>query len=301
MTAEAVAPFWESRFDNHANDLRPELCPIGKFGYDPRCRDFYDTGKRLAEAGEAQLYVAPPRALTDSTIGQTLTSPLLDPVDNKYVGQAYVDVLSDSIVNIFSAENTWLSKSGFPLLLTAYADRSGGDTIIGPGFKVNEKNVSKPVEKVLFGDDSSCRDEGCQQMKEEFRELIDRIKSSQEVQNETFSVRAQDGSDKRMFIVYTPVVVETYEPLNSSDFKRGMAKASNVIYYLALTESEDDLQSSFDEVQEDMEVIIDIGIGIMSITIVLATAMVIYISYLVAVSISHPMLYFLELICIINE
>ena len=80
-----------------------------------------------------------------------------------------------------------------------------------------------------------------------------------------------------------------------------MAKASNVIYYLALAESEDDLQSSFDEVQDDMELIIDIGIAIMSITIVLATAMVIYISYLVAVSISHPMLYFLELICIINE
>ena len=30
------AVFWKSTKENGAADFRPELCPIGKYGYDPR-------------------------------------------------------------------------------------------------------------------------------------------------------------------------------------------------------------------------------------------------------------------------
>ena len=30
--------FWQSTEDNGAAKLRPELCPLGKYGYDSRCR-----------------------------------------------------------------------------------------------------------------------------------------------------------------------------------------------------------------------------------------------------------------------
>eukprot|EP00957_Ditylum_brightwellii_P026625 2013048-Ditylum_brightwellii.AAC.1 len=34
---------WKSTVDNGAADLQPLLCPLGKYGYDSRCRGWYDT------------------------------------------------------------------------------------------------------------------------------------------------------------------------------------------------------------------------------------------------------------------
>jgi hypothetical protein len=61
------------------------------------------------------------------------------------------------------------------------------------------------------------------------------------------------------------------------------------------------LVAAFDQVEDDINVTIDVGIAVLSLTIVLATFAVIYISYWVAISIAHPMLYLLELIQHINE
>lgn len=32
----SYAAFWQSTVENGAEQLRPELCPLGKYGFDPR-------------------------------------------------------------------------------------------------------------------------------------------------------------------------------------------------------------------------------------------------------------------------
>ena len=301
LAGEAIAAFWESTISNHAYEIRPELCPNGKYGYDPRCRMFYNTGKELAESGEAELFVTSPyRFATDEIMTQTCTSPLRDPMTNIYVGQVFVDFQTDSILDILSANNTPLPAGGFPLLMAAHPEIEGLDAIIGPGFTLKEDSP-KSIEEVVLRNEIYCIDASCERNKEEFGAMLERIRNSTEVETGNFVLRMDDGSDEQIFIAYAPVVVQSSHAENSSDFKRGVYLANNVIFFVALTETEASLVAAFEQVEDDMELTVDIGIAILSVTIVVATVVVVYISYVLTISITQPMLYFLELIQHINE
>ena len=68
-------PFWKSTKENGASDIdldlcqlgmydddpkcrRNELCPLDKYGYDARCRGWYEEGRRKAEAGNGTLHIS---------------------------------------------------------------------------------------------------------------------------------------------------------------------------------------------------------------------------------------------------
>ena len=107
--------------DDGSSKLRPELCPVGKYGYDPRCRDWYEVGRKLALVNNTGLYVTPPYHFAGSGdfFGQTCTAPLIDPRTNEHVGQTLVDFVSQAIFEALSkGNNTRLAPGGFPLVIT---------------------------------------------------------------------------------------------------------------------------------------------------------------------------------------
>ena len=92
--------FWKSNTESEI--FRPDLCPKNKYGYDARCRGWYDSGMKMWMAGNQTLYITPPYAFAASlVIGQSMTSPLIDPQSNEHIGQVLVGKL-DPFLGVFS-------------------------------------------------------------------------------------------------------------------------------------------------------------------------------------------------------
>lgn len=79
--------FWQSTEGNGAAKLRPELCPVGKHGYDSRCRGWYHDGKNKSKGRNENIHVTAPYTFTNGALGQSMTSPLIDPADKNHIGQ----------------------------------------------------------------------------------------------------------------------------------------------------------------------------------------------------------------------
>jgi hypothetical protein len=301
MLGSGAVAFWESTLSNRAHEMRPNLCPVGKYGYDPRCREWYDTGKQLAEQHESDLYITVPYRFADgSSVGITVTSPLS--FNGKHLGQAHLEYKAAPIYNILNPNSTVLTDGGFPILIAARDDRNGANTIVGPGVEVGDAALQAIEDIILRNDqnDQNCNESECERHREEFMAILGEMKSGN-TGNGAYTVRMDDGTEERMFMAYAPVMVKSCSPIDSSDFSRGVSENETAIYYLALAETEASLVAAFDQVEDDINLTIDVGIAVLSLTIVLATLAVIYISYWVAISIAQPMLYLLELIQHINE
>ena len=87
-TGFVTYPFWRSTEENGAAELRPELCPVGKYGYDARCRGWYHDGKTQSITSNGSLHITSPYVFAeDGTLGQSMTSPLIDPAGKRHIGQ----------------------------------------------------------------------------------------------------------------------------------------------------------------------------------------------------------------------
>ena len=70
--------------------MRPELCPLGKYGFDVRCRGWYDMGKKNALSKNGTLHITAPYIFAGGTeiTGQSTTSPVMQ--GEEYIGQTIV-------------------------------------------------------------------------------------------------------------------------------------------------------------------------------------------------------------------
>ena len=148
---------WKSSEENGGGKLRPEICPLGKHGYDPRCRGWFDAGKKLAKEGGNPLHVTAPYPFASGATAQSSTLPLVDPITGTHVGQALVDFLPEDIVVQLRPENTPLADKGFPILITAQPNSFGADTVVGPGYSIGESE-GQPIGNLVLPDDDNCSD-----------------------------------------------------------------------------------------------------------------------------------------------
>lgn len=90
--------FWQSTEANGAAKLRPELCPLGKYGFDSRCRGWYDTGKKRAFAGNGTLHITAPYVFAggEKITGQSTSSPVMQGA--KHIGQTIIGTLSNLVI-----------------------------------------------------------------------------------------------------------------------------------------------------------------------------------------------------------
>mmetsp|Transcript_15274 Transcript_15274/g.33333 ORF Transcript_15274/g.33333 Transcript_15274/m.33333 type:complete len:250 (-) Transcript_15274:125-874(-) len=137
----AAFPFWISTEENGAALLRPELCPLKKYGFDARCRGWYDEGRKKADVGNGTLHITAPYVFVGvrKIIGQSMTSPLIDPRNNEHIGQVLVDYLSRTILKALDNDITKLTDGGFSIMITT----ESGDAIIAPGFSLQEGQKSE--------------------------------------------------------------------------------------------------------------------------------------------------------------
>ena len=267
--------------------------PVGKHGYDARCRGWYHKGKDARGVNGSFIYATPPYDFASrGIVAQSASSPVLDPRTGEHVGQTMVDFISQPILDSLDEDNFSLSGKGFPILITMESDNFGADTVIGPGLR----GGAKPIADLVLPNDPDCQGKSCD---EGFYSILSEMKAGGK-DTAKFTRLAEDGSEEVIFISYAPVVVKSFSPVDSSDFGRGVDKADYVLYSLAFAEYEGAMLDQFIEIEEDIDTQFYITLAVLCFTIVVSTFFVVYISNVITVSITEPMLHLLHLVCTIN-
>ena len=122
-----------------------------------------------------------------------------------------------------------------------------------------------------------------------------------EAGNGTFVWDYKGDSPTTYHIAYRSVNVRKLRQVDSSDFSRGVIAEQHRLYSVALAEPEVSMLESFEAAEDDIQSVIYIGIGILCAVIVLAAALVIWLSHRITISMTEPMYYLLELMLQINR
>lgn len=291
-------PFWKSSESNGAAEVRPELCPLGKYGYDPRCREWYGTGKEMAEIDEGALYITPPYKFQSAPIyAHSATTPLRDPITKEHVGQVLVDFRTDIIFQALE-EETPLARGGFPILITSKKDGvAQAETVIGPNFSRSE--TARPIAPLVLEKEQNCNSTVCEVNRNAFEDVVRAMQNGESNRTAFYRLR-EDGTQEKVYIAFAPVLVKSYCPVNSSDFARGVKESEYLVYSLALAETEEGALEPFEAVEKSTEKQVYIAIGVLTLAIAVALVAVLFFSHRVATSITEPMLFLHDLIVSIN-
>uniref|UniRef100_A0A7S4VG51 Uncharacterized protein n=1 Tax=Ditylum brightwellii TaxID=49249 RepID=A0A7S4VG51_9STRA len=291
MLGMATIHFFKSSEENGAAKLRPDLCPLGTYGYDARCRSWYHTGKETAVADDvAPLYVTPPyRFASSELVGQSATLPLVDPRNGELVGMALLDFLSAALLVL---DKGYLALPGLPILITVRADNFKNDVLVGPNFTlgVDTARVEELVVPNHWNSSSGT----------DFDEIATAMRDGKKG-GRRFKRMSMSGSEEHLYVSYAPVNVMSYRPTNHSDFSRGTVGFDTPVFSLAFLQSLDDIEDLFKVVPEQIKLLIRIFAGVLFAIIVLALMLLVYISARVTTSILLPTIQLLKMIRSMNN
>ena len=265
---------FQSTRENGAFKISRKLCPWKKFGYDSRCRGWYDEGKRANGLHLTAPYVF----AATKEVANSVTFPLVDPSSGIYVGQTVIDFLPSGIRYVATADARHAS-SGFVIIVTPESDALGGDTLAGPGYTIGSR-TSPPIQDLVMPcDDPSSRN----------RRLFDTIvlaRMKQGNSNESrFRRRAfirdsetfacEEGKEETLFVAYRPVVIRETNPLSPDEFARGVKASDITMASLGYVVSIEELTAPFaaieDQVENDIDRSISILIGLIAATAAIVT------------------------------
>lgn len=215
----------------------------------------------------------------------------MDPANGSHVGQVLLDFLPTKMFQVLR-NSTPLSEGGFPILVAIEGQRDA-DTVIGPGYELSDPPTS--ITSKVLEYEVDCDEVVCRSNQDAFNAIVSAMKAGQ-TGNASFYRTSMEGEQERVYIAFAPVAVQSFLPVDSADFSRGLMSSKYLIYSLALAETESGLLERFDPIQEETQHQIRVAIGILSTLLALATILVIYISLQVTKSIAEPMVYLLDII-----
>jgi HAMP domain-containing protein len=224
-----TAAHFESTTSNMASSISPSLCPEGKFGYDPRCRNWYDSGKKRYMGNRDPVYITAPYEFAleaTSFFATTATSPIANPTTNDYAGQVFSDFLSTDVHNLFHS----LQDEDFcPFVVAIEDDINGGNTVVPPGNQSNSSWESKPIEDLVLRFDDSTSE-----LKASFKaNVLSLMKNGTQGYRE-FKRTNLDGNVEDMTLAFAPVQARVMLPLDPSDYSRGVNVSSILVYSVGI-------------------------------------------------------------------
>ena len=224
--------------ENGAYLVSPNLCPLGKYGYDPRCRPWYADTKRITlwENGHVHL-TAPYRFGIKDDVRSTVSSGMVDPESGDYVGTVALDV---SPSEIFA--NLATSDASFYFVISSV---DGDDTIVGPGHELNDPPQN--IASVVLPNDTTGSTNQI-----EFAGITTRMKNG-ESGVEKFNRKSLKGTDDEMFISFAPISMRALKATAPNDFSRGVDAAEVVFYSLAVVKSRKTIDTQFQGFEERID------------------------------------------------
>ena len=181
-------------------------------------------------------------------------------------------------------------------MISAQGDRRE-NTILGPNYTIGDDPTA--ASNLALPTDARCKSPPCRERLAQFDKIVDSMQAGEPSSSE-FIRAAKDGGVEKLHLAYAPVKLKSLRPLGS-DFRSGVEVSEQVIYSLGLCEVEKSLLEIFEEIREELSTQIGVAVVTLSLVIVIAVLFIVYMSYLVATSITEPMLYLLELIRCINR
>lgn len=279
----AVSPFWSSSEANGGAQLQPNLCPLGKYGYDPRCRKWYVDGKKKAFL--SGLHITSPYVFAglDDTVAQTGTSSIANPRTKEYVGQILLDFLPVSLITMLESGTT-LPKGGFSVLITPESN-----AVVGPGYSREEGDV--PITEIVLQNDD-CVSQPLSQPCVKFQTIVGMMSEGRSG-SDTFT-RSTTGQKETLRISYAPVAVNSFQGIDSSTFDSGVKQESNLIYSIALAAPEEPMLEPFQRVITKTGTDVTIGIAVISVLLVMALLTLVSVAYRVARSLIVSVIHLLN-------
>jgi HAMP domain-containing protein len=278
---------WKSSSENGAPSVRPELCPDGKYGYDPRCRGWYADGYK--KRSSTPVHVTAPYIFSGGQTACSATSTLADPVTGEHVGQVLLDFSPDRIITATSKKNTAVGSGdeGFVFLITPEADHLGNDAVVGPSFSLSGDGAA--IADLMLGTSASVA-------KTAFEATV--LANMRNGMNGTEAYSKSDGTEHT--VAYMPVKVKTMKSKNPASFGNGVDEYDTLIYSLGISISDADLLLPFTKIEGEINKQIASSVAGMVVLIIVASILVAIVAASVAVSITNPIISLLNIVRHIN-
>lgn len=299
-------PHFKSKQSNHAFKINRTLCPRGKYGYDARCRDWYDTGKAMALNSEnvTSMYIAPPYefvslGLTASSVIQGVT----DPRTGEHIGQSVVDFQQFEMVNFGLLKR----DDGFHFVISPSGDDSTGDTVVPP-----DRILMNDFDTALIGDLILPYDDKNSSNRRQFDELMSKeMKAGRScLANFTRTTKStvKDGDDlvvryheETIWLAYDPIHVRALDAVQIDDYSKGVNVSHPLVYSLGVGRTLESLEKPFMNFKEDasekLQRNVNVYIGMTILISLLATVA----TCMISVAVTRPMITLLTVVQNINK
>lgn len=279
-------PHWRSTKGNGGARARGDACPVGKYGYDARCRGWYATGKE-----KRGVYVTPPYEFASSnTFAGSATFSLEDPATGEFVGQALMDFLPDAFMQALHKDNTAIGHgtTGFPVVITPEADSSGNEVLVGPRYSIGQ---TAKIEDVVLPYDAP----GSKERVFFEEEVASKMRNGEEGQRR-FQRKTKEGLYQTVFMSYAPLYQRTLTPVDASDFGRGCTSKQTLIYSLGFGITTEDLVLPFTVVENEVTADVRRVQYISLALIVCAVLSVLYMTYTMCLYLSQPIMVLIAIV-----
>lgn len=240
--AHQLTPFWKSSKENQAATIAPALCPLGKYGLDGRCRDWYATGKQAYNSSNIPVHVTAPYQFAASRIVATsATAAVANPKTNEYIGQTLLDFFPEGIKRGLE----WVDGVT-SILITPDVDATGGDTVVGPNGSAGWKSAS--ILDLLFEYDGP----GSPYRLQFEQDSLAAMKSGVSDMRNFWRTNEQ-GVPEYLKISFAPVYERVLLPVSPDDFARGVNSSQVLMYSVGMIRSVEDIHAPFSEIEAGIQ------------------------------------------------
>jgi hypothetical protein len=216
-------------------------CPEGKFGYDPRCREWYDEAKRGGLENDDGVYITPPyRYATDDDIGNTAVSPLIDPKSGEFVGNTLIDFKTSEIANV-------IDKSTIKFYAVILPNATDGQHVILSSESTDE-STPRSIHEVLAPNDPPGTPNH-----DRFEEIFQGMENEGSGENCNLYRKDQNGVNHEFCYAYKPIFITELRPVQPDDFRRGAVHSTEFLYSIIMFQEVKDLTSEFMKRSDDID------------------------------------------------
>jgi hypothetical protein len=235
----ARSAHYESAFWNQAFLVNPDLCPLGKFGYDARCRTWYtNTKKGALESGDVISFGPPYLFAEIQDVGISAAAPLIDPHTGEFIGISFIEFRATEFF-----QSLVRTRSDFHFIIAPEA-QADEDAIVGPGHAIGDPPAA--ISDVVLPHDSINSTN-----RAFFSDILKDMKAGLKGEK-WFQRTTSEGSEENIFLSYLPVHARILKPVQPDDYSRGANASRVLIYSIGVARSEETMRLPFKAVEDKM-------------------------------------------------
>jgi hypothetical protein len=258
---QAFMAHFRSNTENRAASIAPELCPLGKFGYDPRCRPWYaDARRNFFGSGDSALITAPYRFANDLDVALTAASPLVNLATGLFLGVVSLDFYPTGVRQALQSLEVPIS-----FIITPEYDAFGGNTVVG----LNKTEIwsSTTISDLLFAHDAT----GSPNRDAFEKGILPQIQNG--YSRVTRVRRTNQSGDEEIFILsIEPVHQRVIQAVDPSNFTRGVSASEVLVYSIGIAKLEGEMREPFEMIEDDVTSDLETLARVYIVLVVIASA-----------------------------